>query len=408
MLKGCFSFFILFGFSAQGMVGLEPLTKRLFEKSPELASLKLQMEAKESLFSSNRSGFFPAFSAVGGWVQNKTDELATYQKGYIGYIEGRYNLFNGFKDHSLLKQSEIEHQLLQIEVESKQRELRTTLTEIASEMILLHQFQSILEEEYKITQVQKQMAAKKVAAGLTGSVDNLEFNLRESELQIERNQIDRLHKEVHQKIIALFGEDVTDADLSTIEFSDIDNLSIQKNKLVPENTLSYKTAKLNLAKVEYEKSQHKSEFLPKLDFTMNVGRLTPSENTPTQFNESKYGVVLTIPLFSGLDTYYKVKASNYQVSSAEKNKIQKENEVAAEFGILKYKALELIQLYTINETKLITSKNYFDLTLLEYKRGVKNSPDLVGATERLYSAKKKKYEILKELEILKLNSENLL
>jgi hypothetical protein len=43
----------------------------------------------------------------------------------------------------------------------------------------------------------------------------------------------------------------------------------------------------------------------------------------------------------------------------------------------------------------------------EYKRGVKNSPDLVGATERWFSSQKRKYELLKELELAKIKLENL-
>ena len=408
MIKIFFSFFILFSSSANALVGIDSLTVKLFEKSPELSSLKQQMESKEALYSSNRSGFYPSFSAVGGWAENKTDDLATIQKGYVGYIEGRYNLFNGFKDQSLLNQGENEYKLMKIEVESKQRELKTVLTEITGDMILLHQFRKILEEEYEVNQLQMRMAARKVSAGLTGSVDNLEFKLRESELQIEKNQIEQLHKDAHLKLIKLFGEDVTDTDLSAIEFSAIDNLSFQNKKLTLENTLEYQKAQLNLSKAEYEKSQSRSDFLPKLDLILNVGRLTPSENTPARFNESKYGITLTIPLFSGFDTYYKIKASNFQVSSAEKRKIQKEKDLTVEFNVLKNRASELIQLYTINESKLTNSNTYFNMTLSEYKRGVKNSPDLVGATERLFSAKKKKYEILKELELLNVKIENLL
>ena len=61
----------------------------------------------------------------------------------------------------------------------------------------------------------------------------------------------------------------------------------------------------------------------------------------------------------------------------------------------------------INDKKLVNSQKYFDLTLGEYKRGIKNSPDLVGATDRLFLAKKKKYELLKELEALKVKIENI-
>ena len=71
------------------------------------------------------------------------------------------------------------------------------LVEVASDMILLHKLDDILKEEYKITQTQKQMAAKKVAAGLTSTVDNIEFELRESELQIEQKRIAQQHLEAY-------------------------------------------------------------------------------------------------------------------------------------------------------------------------------------------------------------------
>lgn len=407
MVKSFFVFLMLYGPCAMALVGLEGLSSILSEKNQELSALKQQVESKEALYNSSRSGFYPTLNAVGGWAQNKTDDLAAVQKGYVGYIEGRYNLFNGFKDQSVLNQKEADLKLSKIELESKQRELRLALTELVSDMILLHKIQSILDDEYKITQIQKQMAAKKVAAGLTGSVDNLEFDLRESEIQIEKNQIEQLHKEAHQKLIRLYGEDITDSELDRISFSSIEELVHQTKKFSLENNLEYQKSNLYLSKAQYEKSEIRSDYLPKLDLTVNVGRLTPSEIAPTQFNESKYGLTLTLPFFSGLDTYYKTKSAHSQIALTERLKIQKTNNAQSDFNIFKNKTIELSELYKINESKLVNSQKYFDLTLSEYKRGIKNSPDLVGATERLFSSKKKKYEILKELELLKIKIDNI-
>ena len=117
--------------------------------------------------------------------------------------------------------------------------------------------------------------------------------------------------------------------------------------------------------------------------------------------------IITIPLFSGLDTYYKVKSSNLNISANEKLLNQKRLDVESEFSVLKNKIVELAKLFKINEQKLENSQKYFELTLGEYRRGIKNSPDLVGATERLFSSKKKQVEILKELEILKIQIETL-
>jgi len=407
MKKSLFIFMILFTtFKGKAIEGLKDLETQLFEKNAEVLSLQKQTEAKEALHNAAFSGFYPTLNINGGYEINKTDEKPN-EKGYLGFFEGKLNLFQGFKNQALTSQREVDSKLSRIELEFKKRELRLTLIEIASDMVHLHQVQTILDEESKVTQDQKQMAAKKVASGLTGPVDNYEMELRESEIKIEQAQINQQHQEAHQRFLKIFGEDIEDKKLNKIEFSKLEKLSqFLKEELSFENTLEFQKEKLLVEKAEYEKNEVKSEFLPSIDFTYSFGRLTPSETSPLPFNESKYGVMLTIPLFSGFQTYYKTQAINLQIQSIEKQKWQRGNEVQSEINISKTKLEELKMLLQLNDQKLINSQKYFELTLSEYKRGVKNSPDLVGATERLFSSKKKKIALLRELELLKAKVEN--
>lgn len=398
--------FLLVSFKVKAIEGLEGLERKLFEKNQEVLALQKETEIKEALHKAAFSGFYPTLNMNGGYEKNKTDERPK-EVGYLGFVEGKLNVFKGFKDQALISQREADLKLSQIELELKKRELRLVLIEIASDMILLHQFQNILDEESKVTQNQKQMAAKKTSSGLTGPVDNYEMELRENEIKIEQTQMNQKHQEAHQRFFKIFGEDIDDKKLEKLEFSKLEKLNqFLKEDLSFENTLDFQREKLLAEKVEYEKNEVKSEFLPSIDFTYSFGRLTPSEASPLPFNESKYGVMITIPLFSGFETYYKTKAMNLQRQSIEKQKWQKRNEVLAEINTSKVKLEELSTLLQLNDQKLISAQKYFDLTLSEYKRGIKNSPDLVGATERLFSSKKKKFELLKELELLKVKVEN--
>ncbi len=407
MKFGLFIFIILFSaVHVHALEGFTELSKSLVEKNQEMLSLEKNIEAKQAFSNSSNSIYYPTLNAVGGWGQYKTDDLPATQKGYLGYIEGKFNLFRGFKDQSIRSQKQMDFEISKIDLEVKKRQLRLQLTDVVSDMIYLHKIQSILDEEYKVTQTQKQMAAKKVAAGLTGSVDKIEFELRENELQIEQKQVFQKHQEVHQKMIQLYGEDVPDSQLAKLDFSNVENLSKVIDTVQIENTLEYKKADLIERKSVSELKEIKSDFLPSLDLTYSAGRLTPLDEIPIKFNESKYAIQLTIPLFSGFETYYKKNAAAFSLQSAEKLKLQKKNDVVSEFQILKTKIAELGSLFQINEKKLINSQKYFDLTLAEYRRGVKNSPDLVSSTERLFSAKKKKYDILKELELAKVKIEN--
>lgn len=387
--------------------GADDLVKNMFQKNQQIQAFEANIGTQKSLADSAVSGYYPTLNAVGGWQQNKTADMAATEKGVVGYLEGSWNLFRGFKNSSLSHQKDIQLKIAQLELQFEKKKLQQQFIEAASDMILLHQFQTILDEEYKLTQTQKQMASKKVAAGLTGAVDNLEFELRENEIQIEQKQIHQKHTEAHQSFLQIFGEEILDASIEKIAFSPIEKLTQVSQTFKIENSIEYQRAQFVLLQRQYERQEVKSEYLPSLDLTYSLGRITPSENNTSDYNESKYALQLTVPLFSGFDTYYKSKSTLLAELAAEKIKNQSRYNIESEYTTLKTKISEFDFLYKMNQKKLTNSQKYFDLTFAEYKRGVKNSPDLVSATERLFSEKKRKFEILKELEILNFRIENL-
>ena len=388
------------------MEGITNLEQQLSEKNKTLEALKNDLQAKENILKSSYSNYYPTLNAVGGWGENRVDDPDERDIGYFGYLDGRLNLFNGFKNVSISNQRKVEVKLSEIEYEQTKRELRQQLVEVTSEMIYLHKLQEILVEEEKVTKLQKSWAGKKVAAGLTSSVDNLEFNLREDEIRIQQRQIDQLHKESHLRLVQLFGADVSDSDLNRLSFTDIRKLT-ELNPFAPEQNLANQKASLQTRLSELEKKSIKADFMPSVDFFYSFGRLTPSENTPLSFNESKYGLQVVIPLFTGFDTVYKSRFADSSISSSKARLNQTRVDSQSLFNSLAEKMKELSDLYDINERKLDASKKYFEMTVGEYKRGIKNSPDLVGATERWFSSQKRKYELLKELELTRVRIDNL-
>ncbi len=409
MKQGLFFMLSIFlTIATYGIEGLSPLEKELYDKNQELLSLQKEIQAKDALLSSASASYYPTLNAVGGYLRDETDK-GPLEKGSVGYLEGKLNLFHGFKDSSLREQKNLDLQISQIDFEIKKHALKVDLVEVISDMILLHNLQNILNEEINETKNQKQMASKKVAAGLTSSVDNYEIELREREIELEQTQINQKHLEAHQKLLQLFGTDIEDSLLHTLEFSPINNLAPLPSFVdLKSNILEIQKINLLTKKIESELLENRTEFLPSLDFNYSFGRLTPSNTSPMDFKESQYGLLLTIPLFSGFESYHKTRASSSQVQSMSLLTLQKVHDVESAFNSLKSKLSELKILFEINEKKRQLSEKYFSLTLTEYKRGIKNSPDLVNATERLYSTKKRKFELLKEFEVTQAKLKNYL
>lgn len=401
-------FIVSGGFNSFAIEGMTNLEMKLYEKNQELQALKLQTESSSALLTSSKSGFYPTLDAIAGREQNKTDELlGATEKGNVAYLEGKLNLFRGFRDVSVKNLRNTELEASKLELELKKRELRLSLVEALSQMAYVHKVQKILEDEFKLTQTQKQMAARKVSAGLTSEVDNYEFDLRENEIQIELKQINQLHNEAHESLNQMFGENITDNDIAGIDFSSYETLSKTSIQTKAEETIEFKLAELARLRAEYERAEVKSEFMPSIDFSYAVGRITPVDAGSMQYNESKYSLLLTVPLFSGFNTYYKSKSAALLSQAAEKRKQQIRLNAIGDLNVLQSKISELGMLYQLNEKRLLSAQKYFDITLTEYRRGVKNSPDLVGATERLYSSKKRKFDLLKELETLSTRVSNL-
>lgn len=376
---------------------------RLIASNQELKSLQQEIESQDSLKKSTYSPFLPSLNAVGGLVRIKTDE--DNDKGQVGYLQGSANLFAGFKDRANFNIQTQNVELARLNYEIRLHQTREELTEVLTSMIGIHQLEKILDEEIKITQVQKQMAARKANAGLTSQIDNYEFNLRESEIEIQKRNISREHEVIHQKLNALFNQEMLDKDLENLSFAASGTLTKDVNLTSFENHPLVRKAKVEERIAESEKTTAGSEFLPKIDLNYSFGRLTPIEDEG-KYNESEVALLVTIPLFSGIDTYHKRKSAAAGFAAKEHAKNQAILNIKSQFEQLKSRTKELVELYQIIDKKIIIAEKYYTLTLSEYKRGVKNSPDLVGATERYFDSKKKKIEIQKELELVQVQLNN--
>lgn len=379
------------------------LESRLISSNQDLKSLQQEISAQESLKKSAYSPFLPTLNAVGGLAKIKTD--TDDEKGQVGYLQGTANLFSGFKDRANFDLENQKLELSRLNYEIRLRTAKEELTEILNSMIGIHQLEIILNEEFRITQTQKQMAARKVNAGLTSQVDNYEFDLRESEIEIQKRDISREHEAAHQKLNALFNQEIPDSELAGLAFATTGSLAKDLNLSSYDNHPLVLKAKIEEQIAESEKTSVNADFLPKLDLNYSFGRLTPAEDE-IKYNESEVSLLITIPLFSGFDTYNKRKSAVANLAAKEHTKNQVILNIKSQFEQLKSRAKELVELYQIIDKKLLSAEKYYNLTLAEYKRGVKNSPDLVGATERYFDSKKRKIEIQKELDLIQVQLNN--
>ena len=234
------------------------------------------------------------------------------------------------------------------------------------------------------------MARKKVNAGLTTDAELLDFQIKQDNLLNEILANELKIKENENAIKNIFGNKFSLEELkSKIPLNESTEL---KKAQIPENlNLTQLSQDVSLSELEINKS--KSSYLPKIDLEAKAGSITPQTKMFKDKTEHQVALTLTIPLFSG----YSSDAFSHQMilDKQLKERIFKNYQVNLP-SILENeeKRIELNRhLLAANEKTLKKAEKFQEQTISEYKRGIKNSPDLISASDRIFELKRKANEL---------------
>ncbi len=368
------------------------IEKQILGSNLEIQKSELDLKASEHLSQAALSPLLPELAIVGGIGKKDTVDLP--EKGTQTYLRGRWNLFRGFRDVSFRDRLKLEENIGRLKVEASQQRQLIRAKELYNELLGESRVLEILQKEFETNNQQKAMAGKKVSAGLTSSVDNLEFELRESTIQI------RIQKVQSEKLRKL-NELQTLLNLPNEPGMEVSGeLDLPARELVPATSPpSLVTQKYELDQQisELEKKEVSAEFWPEVNLEAQYGRLTLQENSPVRNDESNVLLSVSLPFFSGFDTYQKSQAQSYRSQALRKEVKLKKLELSQDLAQLKLRFEQAWKLYDLNQGSLKKMNKYYDLTLSEYKRGVKNSPDLVSASERYFEMQLQHFELITEL-----------
>ncbi|MBY0414177.1 MAG: TolC family protein, partial [Bdellovibrionales bacterium] len=326
------------------------------------------------------------------------DKSADTEKGPYLFLDGKINLYRGGRDSNIQSKTQTQIEIAKLEREIKKRNLDIESFKIVSELDHIKKDNQLINEELKSNKTEQAMAKKKVDAGLTTSVDLLDFELKSENLnnELEKNllRIEELEKE----LTSLYGG-TTALDELVKNFSPSsqpDSSSLVGIEEVPDVLLSKKQIEL----INFDQKSIKAEYLPTIDLDAKWGQISPQEKFFNSNNrEHQVALNINIPLFSGFSTEGKLQQSILE--STQRNRELKQNEInlnsKREIDLKKIDLLKRILIS--NEHLLIKAQKYRELTIGEYKRGIKNSPDVISASDKKLEIERKILETRNELAI---------
>lgn len=382
----------------EGKVAISQLIEEAEQNSLEIKQTEENLNSLKSKLNSQYGRLSPKLSVEGGPQSTKYDDEKSNATALYGKAE--WNLYNGGSDKAVMDLSKSEIEIQEKRLKSLKNKVKKEVSKIYYELQFILESISLKQKALELNSQQMKIAKAKNSSGFTTSSDVLEFDLRDSTLQSDlvllNQQLDQKSRDLD---VLLSRKNQTAPEIVKGHLVR-ETFTLNRDELlskIQDNNDQLLLSKIELQLAETEKRQAKSQFLPKLDLEARYGKLANDEKV---FNDKdNYSVMLkfNVPLFSGFEDYNSVKSVSAKVASSQMAIDQKSISLNTELDSSLAEIKALNARLDLEEKNLERSEKYYKLTLDEYRRGVKNSPDMVGASERLLEARIRNLEYRRDL-----------
>lgn len=382
----------------EGKVAISQLIEEAEQNNLEIKQTEENLNSLKSKLNSQYGRLSPKLSVEGGPQSTKYDDEKSNATALYGKAE--WNLYNGGSDKAVMDLSKSEIEIQKKRLKSLKNKVKKEVSKIYYELQFILESISLKQKALELNSQQMKIAKAKNSSGFTTSSDVLEFDLSDSTLQSDlvllNQQLDQKSRDLD---VVLSRKNQTAPEIVKGHLVR-ETFTLNRDELlskIQDNNDQLLLSKIELQLAETEKRQAKSQFLPKLDLEARYGKLANDEKV---FNDKdNYSVMLkfNVPLFSGFEDYNSVKSVSAKVASSQMAIDQKSISLNTELDSLLAEIKALNARLDLEEKNLERSEKYYKLTLDEYRRGVKNSPDMVGASERLLEARIRNLEYRRDL-----------
>ena len=392
-----FSFLFLSSAYAEMTVTEEMLTQHVNE-NPIVSSFQERLTAAEKLKGSLNRSFLPKVLLSYGKEKYSVGPYDNVIQP-SGGIEASINVFNSGKDFIESERRNREANIADIDSSLSRASISVEVRKAMSQFAFLEELKIVLLEALEVNEKNIKGASRRVGAGLATNTDILDFKQQKVMLNQELENLE-YDKEVVLRLIAtLLGHDPKDQ--ITVQFANSHPEHTAPEQLAPihpGNSLLMKRAELlgEVAKLDMKSASR--WWTPSMDVYAHALRFMQKDReypTSGQRNETAIGFRFTMPIFDGGEGIKVAQAKEAIAKSQEALAKAKQLEIDRETqNVLKKLDLAHRLIHGAEENVSIMM-DYRKGILSEYERGVKNSPDVLQASQRWIEAKTKFAEVKK-------------
>jgi outer membrane protein len=393
-------------FGAPIEISFENLKLLLDSRSSRLQAAELEREAAKERTGSLARSFLPKAeihaaqesfkSSVEPW---KAQPSFGAEIGFNIYNGGRDQLENKIRDFHVERKSVHVQQVIADELQA----LRNLYWETVYNLDKIDQ----IEAAIKVNVANMSAAVKRIRSGVATESDRVEF---------EMNAVD-LDRELAESKLKLANQSREFAIL--LNFNLRDKLSFPRRlehshdfeaalkHEARDHEFLYKDDELKGQEGELAAEKQRRSWWPEVDafaayndYSQRIESAGPDVSNDAT-NEAVIGIRMKMgfgAIFDGTrEAAALAKEASADKKRADLKRRQAEAHMESELGELR---LLHDQIHSAEEN-IARAERYYKLTQSEYSRGVKNSPDVLGASEKLYENRLKRLDIIKDFQIAK-------
>lgn len=386
---------------------LDELKTNLFERNLAIKAGKYKIESYKSQVEHSRSKLYPSLGVELGYEETtskKHKEIENFQ-----IIYGKINIFNGFQDMLEISQAKSKVKLSEIDLKKRRHQQELDLEKLFYQYLYLNKKKEILAKELSRSSFHIRMVKKRLSSNIITETDLLEFKLYKKKLISLMNYVELEVKTVKNEIISLTS-------LGNHEYvfkGSLPHLILKMNydqilKISQESHFS------KIKEVELEINQNalkaaKAEWYPKIDLKLEHGILN-EDNLDYDENQmaTKISVMASWELNLGKKNHYKYQEKINDFKNAKFS--QKYDQLKFKIKIKNlYDHLKMLEQTILSEEENAQlSLRFYNKTLKEYQKGIKDSGALSSASKDFAEVESRVYQLKFNYILARLKLEKLL
>ncbi len=367
---------------------------------------QVQSSREEAKGSKRREGhfsrsFLPQIEAHAAQETFKTGTQSQKTQPEYG-VEASVNLYNGGRDR-------IREKVFKLRSERKEFEVKASIsTELAKARelfwtIAFHKnSKSLIKEMLEVNTRNLRAAQRRIKSGVATAIDRLEFEMNAIDLKRDLDQTELLIQAESRELLILIGHEPDDSLIIESELEHSDEWESEIKHTHKDHDFLVRPAELIAIEAETAAREASRSWLPKVDAYAGWNQFNQREEEPadeTERRETVIGLRLKMSAFDWISSSHEADALRSEAAAAVllANYKSKKNEahVEREFDELKFLHAKVHEA----DENIVSAKKYYQLTQSEYGRGVKNSPDVLGASEKLFAMKLKRLAMIRDFQI---------